>query len=108
MEIITRLFSPARAEAASGIFERYTSGPPPKATDLTLFLEGVKNIALGAAGAVALALIIWGIMQLMVSGGDQNKVTKAKQVITAAVVGLSIIIAAAFLTGSFVDVISGN
>lgn len=101
------LLSSSKAYAAGLFGSLLSSTEPPRANDLSSFLIVVKDFAFGIAGAVAFAMIIWGISLLFLSGGDQSKVTKAKQVLTAAIVGLSIIITAAYITGTFVNVLSG-
>jgi hypothetical protein len=54
----------------------------------------VINIALSLLGVIFLALIIYAGFEWMIARGDEAKVTKAKDIMKNAVIGLVIVIAA--------------
>lgn len=68
---------------------------------LAIFIINIIRIILGLLAFIAIALIIYGGFVWMTSGGDPNKVQKAKQIIYNVVIGL-IIIFSAFAIASFV------
>jgi hypothetical protein len=65
--------------------------------DQNTFLAFVLRWALGIAGGVAFVLIVYGGFLYMTSGGDKQKVTAAKELLTAAISGLLLIIFSVFL-----------
>jgi len=58
-----------------------------------LMASGIQ-IALLAAGLLVLVMVIWGGIQYVTSGGDKELAQAAQKRITAALVGLLIIVAA--------------
>ena len=50
------------------------------------------------AGLILLVMLLWGGFDLLFSGGDQAKMTSAKNRITAAIVGFILIFVAYWLT----------
>ncbi len=65
-------------------------GPIP--TDTADFVGFILKLFLGLAGGIALLLIISSGYRLMVSQGNPEKIQEAKEVLTAAIVGLLFII----------------
>lgn len=59
---------------------------------LQSLITNVLNAILGLVGLLALAMLIYGGVLLMISGGNQETVDKAKKTITFAVVGLIVAI----------------
>ncbi len=70
-------------------------------TDLITIIGRIINIALGFVGIVLLVLLIYAGYLWMTSGGEKERVDKAKTMIRNAVIGL-IIITSAFAIVSFV------
>jgi TRAP-type C4-dicarboxylate transport system permease small subunit len=56
-------------------------------------IQSIINITLGLLGIIFFVLIIISGIQWMTSGGDEEKINKAKHRLTAAVIGLAIILA---------------
>lgn len=61
----------------------------------------IINIVLGFLGIVFLVLMLYAGFQWMTAGGDEKKVDKARTMITQAIIGL-VVIVAAFSISSFV------
>ncbi len=61
------------------------------ATAETLVAEVIKAI-LGLLGAVFFTLILYGGFSYMTAAGADEKITKAKKIIIAAIIGLAIVI----------------
>jgi len=57
---------------------------------------------------VAIAFFIYGGIKWILSGGDKTAVESARNHIVAAVIGLVIIIAAFFILGTVIKLITGN
>lgn len=70
-------------------------------TDLITIIGRIINILLGLLGIILLSLLIYAGYLYMTSGGDPEKVAKAKNYIRNAIIGL-IIIASSFAIANFV------
>jgi hypothetical protein len=57
-------------------------------------LTGIVNVLLGFLGVLAIIVILFGGFKWMTSGGSEDKVAGARQMIVAGVIGLAIILAA--------------
>ena len=53
----------------------------------------IINIVLGLLGVIAVGIIIWGGFVYLTSNGEEEKVTKAKNLLKNGVIGLLIILA---------------
>jgi len=71
----------------------------------------IINIALGFLGVIALAIILMGGFTMMTAGGNEDKVSQAKKMIGAGVIGLAIIFLswalANFIVSSLYDATTG-
>lgn len=54
----------------------------------------IINIALGFLGIIAVIIVLYGGFMWMTAGGNEERVTKAKQILTAGIIGLVIIVMA--------------
>ena len=63
----------------------------------------IINIALGFLGIIAVVLVLYGGFMWMTAAGNEERVTKEKQILTAALIGLVIIIMAWGLTQFVMD-----
>jgi len=76
--------------------------------DLPTIVGRIINIALGFVGIILLVYLIVGGFLWMTSGGSEDGAKKAKTMITNAVIGLLIVVAAfalsTFVLGSLVNV----
>ncbi|MCD4704718.1 Ig-like domain-containing protein, partial [bacterium] len=64
-------------------------------------IGNIIQIALGFLGLIALIIILYGGFIWMTSGGNEEKITKAKNILKAGVIGL-VIILASYIIASFV------
>lgn len=69
--------------------------------DLTTTIASIIRTVMGFLGIIAVIIILIGGFLWMTSGGNEEKVKKAKKVIVSGVIGLVIVIAA-FSIASFV------
>lgn len=69
-------------------------------------IGGLVQAALGLLGIVLLVLLLYGGYLWMTAGGNEDQVSKAKKIITNAVVGLVIIMAAYAIASFVVNAIS--
>ena len=70
-------------------------------SQLTAFIGRIINVMLSVLGVIFFVLLVYGGFLWMTSQGNEDKVKKAKTLITDAVIGL-IIILAAYAISSFV------
>ena len=92
----TILFSPASLVLAAG-----APLPPINPSPMTIpqLAQTIYYFILGISGALAMLRIVWGGFNWIISGGDPNKVSEAKEIIKSAFVGIIIIIAAFIVLG---------
>ncbi len=69
--------------------------------DLKDTVADLINVALGFLGVVAVVIILFGGFKWMVAGGNDEKVSEAKRLIIAGIIGLAIILSA-YAIASFV------
>jgi len=80
--------------------------------DPRIILARIINIALGLLGIIATVLIIYAGFRWMTAGGNEESVKTAQKILTAAIIGL-IIILSAFVISNFAlreiyGAVSGN
>lgn len=74
---------------------------------LAFIVSALLTFIFPAAGILVLIYLLWGGLQLMISGGDPKAVQSAKEKITGALIGFVIIFAAYWIVqilGSFLGV----
>ncbi|OGK16244.1 hypothetical protein A2774_04640 [Candidatus Roizmanbacteria bacterium RIFCSPHIGHO2_01_FULL_39_12c] len=72
-----------------------TIAPPTGApTDLGNFTGGAIRIFIIVAGFALLIYLFWGAFDWITSGGDKEKLTKAQNKITQAIIGMILVVAA--------------
>lgn len=59
--------------------------------DIVAFIAVVLNFVIGFSAVVAVIMIIYGAYNLIMSGGDSEKISKGGKAITAAVIGMAIV-----------------
>jgi len=70
-------------------------------------VAGIIKVVLGFLGTIAVVLIIIAGFQWMTAAGNEDKVGKAKKIMTAAVTGLVIVLMAYALSSFVIDAIIG-
>ena len=76
--------------------------------DPRIIVANSVRVILEFLGVIALVLVIYAGFLWMTAGGNEEKVTKAKNIITAAVIGLIITMAAYAITSFVTNRVSGN
>jgi len=80
----------------------------PGLKELNKVPEVIKNIIISIGGILTvLAFVIGGLMYIT-SAGNNNQTDKAKKVLTAATIGLILIISARAILGVFVKLMGGS
>ncbi|MBU4421927.1 hypothetical protein KKB41_03155 [Patescibacteria group bacterium] len=81
-------------------------------TDIRVIIGRIVQIFLGLLGTIAVVLIIYGGWLYMSSAGDSQKISKAKQTLINAVIGLLIILSSLaisqFIVSSLISATSGG
>jgi TRAP-type C4-dicarboxylate transport system permease small subunit len=77
---------------------------------MTILIGKIINVVVSLLGLIAVVLIIIGGFQWMTSGGEEEKIMKAKQLMINGIIGLVIIVLAyaiaTFIIGKLVDVVN--
>ena len=71
-------------------------------TDISVIIGRIIKTFLGIVGGIALMVFVYGGVMWMTARGDQSQVKKGQEALTAAVIGLFIIIFSYTLAGNFV------
>lgn len=103
--LLLPLLAAAQDDYGAGETCRAASGGTPCNANVKLedLLGGILGWLLGLLGFVFLMLIIWGGIGWMTAGGNEEKVTKSKHMITAAIGGLVV----TFISFALADAIVG-
>lgn len=75
--------------------QAFTAGQP---RDIRLIIADIINIFLGFLGILAVVLILYAGFKWMTAGGNEENAAAAKKIMTAAVIGLLIILSALAIT----------
>lgn len=108
------VFSPGRAAIAQWSGSDVQMSSPnlgieyPRSSGLTnvdprIIFAKIIRVALGLIGVVLLGLVLYGGFLWMTAGGNSDNIEKAKQIISASVIGLAIVLSA-YALASFVMV----
>jgi hypothetical protein len=71
--------------------------------DIRVTIARIIRVAMGLIGIVMVVLIIYGGFLWMTAGGNDDQIGTAKKIITAAVIGLAIVLSAWALTNFIID-----
>lgn len=85
------------AMSVNPVFAQNVGVPQPPGFNITnigKLISSVIGVALLIAGVLVFAMLVWGGIQWIMSGGDKAKTEEARNRITAALVGLAIVAAA--------------
>ncbi len=85
-EAIEEIENPVRR----GVEYARPDGVPTELFGNTGIFTQITNTALAAVGLIAVIMLIFGGIRYIISGGDQKKVTEAKNTILYAIIGLII------------------
>ncbi|OIP79286.1 MAG: hypothetical protein AUK20_02290, partial [Parcubacteria group bacterium CG2_30_45_37] len=97
--ILAMAYSALAAELDTGLEPVAATGL--SVADPRVIIANIIRIALGFLGIVAVVLIIYGGWVWMTANGEEEKIQKAKKVLTGAVIGL-VICLSAFALASFI------
>jgi len=79
----------------------------PNSKDIPTLLGGIIQYALGIIGSLALVMFIYGGATWMLSAGNQDRVSKGKQIIIWATVGIVIIFTSYALVKFLITTLAG-
>jgi uncharacterized membrane protein len=65
-----------------------------QASDPRAVAARIINVALGFLGIIAVVIVLYGGFMWMTAAGNEERISKAKQILTAGVIGLVIIVMA--------------
>jgi len=88
---------------ASPVAKTYKLTNPLGTSNLNLIAKNVINVFLGIVGALALLVFVYAGISYMVAGGTEGKVTKAKDTMKYAVIGVFVIMFSFVLTDTFIS-----
>ena len=94
--------------SAQGIGEPPPDINLPKDVNLIQAVVNIINFVLSLLGLVAVIMIIIGGFKYMMSGGDEDKVKKAKKLLISGLVGLIIIILAYAIASFVINLIQNS
>ena len=89
--------TPALAQVDLGLSYAVDIGLGSK--DVRTTVSQIIKVFLGLLGIIAVVIVLMGGFTWMTAGGNEEKVTKAKDMIIAGIIGLAIILAAYAIAG---------
>jgi len=92
--MLSLLLTPALALAADFGLNYGTDLVGSSTKDIRESAIDIVNIVLGVLGIIAVIIVLWGGFTWMTAMGNEEKVTKARQILTAGIIGLIIVMAA--------------
>lgn len=87
-------FKTGLTAGAIAISETPKVNVPQKTVDPMKIVVNVINYALLFIGAIAFIFVVWGGIQFVTSGGDSEKVAKARNTLLYAIVGVIVVVLA--------------
>ena len=94
LALLFLVFAPSMTLAAT-FDPNDVSGSGLSTQNLSTSINKIIAWALGSLGLIAVILIVYGGFMWMTAGGNEERISKAKQIISAAIIGLVIILLAA-------------
>ena len=79
---------------------------PLNSSDLRVVIGYLVNALLGLSGAIALLVFVWSGIMMMLAGGSPEKIKKAKESLTWAMIGLVVIFTAYTLVYTLITALS--
>jgi len=73
------------------------------AEDLYTLIGNVIRFALDFAAIIAVVIILWGGFLILISGGSTDRLSQGKGAITAAIVGLIIVLSAWLIVNTLIS-----
>jgi len=76
--------------------------------DIPTLIDTIATWLLGIGSTIAVIIVIWAAFLFMTSGGNQQKVTQARQTLWYAIIGLTVLLLAKGVTSLIQNFLSGN
>lgn len=95
---VTSVHASAALKKVRGVAKKSKVPGAESGTSLQAAMGGLIQQMLGMVGVVLVILIIYGGLMWMTAGGNEEKVTKAKKLLTSAIIGIVIIFGAYAIT----------
>ncbi len=93
---------------ASPALAQLTLSNPLNTSDPTKLIANVIKVFLGVVGAIALIFFIWGGFQMLTSGGNSERVSKGRDTLMWAALGLIIVFGSYGITRAIFQAIFGE
>ncbi|MEO8065890.1 MAG: hypothetical protein ABI643_03515 [Candidatus Doudnabacteria bacterium] len=82
--------------------------PACQITDLIFLIERITNFLLSWAWLVSILFILWGAWEMINSGGNEEAVSKGKDIFKHAIIGFFLILTAYLFVNLIVSIITGQ
>lgn len=76
--------------------------------DAIIVAQNIIQMLFEIAVPIAVIMIAWGAFVFMTAGGSEERITKGRKVMTAAVIGLTIALGAWIIVSTILHLLSGN
>lgn len=109
--VVAFVFSNTALAQPGGLIPCGEPGPPCTLCHILVIIQKIINFFVGPTGivyALAILLIAYGGFRYLIAGGSEAKLTQAKEIITAAVVGLLIGLGSYLIVGTIINVLGGS
>jgi len=79
-----------------------------EAESITELIDSIATWLLGIGSTIAVIVVLWAAFLFMTSGGSKDQVTKARQTLWYAVIGLTVLLLAKGVTLLIQNILSGR
>jgi sterol desaturase/sphingolipid hydroxylase (fatty acid hydroxylase superfamily) len=76
--------------------------------DIPTLINTIATWLLGIGSTIAVIMVLWAAFLFMTSGGNQQKVTQARQTLWYAIIGLAVLLLAKGVTSIVQNFLSGR
>ncbi len=108
LAIITNIWQGAYCGASTTIGAAGGPKGPCNFCDGLIVGSNVIQFIWQIATVIAVGMIVWGALVLLTSGGSEERVSRGRKIMTSAVVGLAIALAAWLIVNELLHLLSGN
>ena len=81
---------------------------PLMAGDIPTLIDQIAIWLLGIGATIAVIIVLWAAFLFMTSGGNESKVTRARQTLWYAIIGLTVLLLATGVAELIKNVLSGK
>jgi len=103
--------SPSEETSGDSLLGKFgwdSSGPIEDPSGVAYIITRAMNVVLLLGGIAFFGMILWGGITIGTAAGNQERLDKGKKILTAAVIGLLIVVLSRLVVGYFINMLGGT